>query len=47
MYANLKALNQEEELNEGVTDFSVYGLKSSSVRWNLISMYSVSQPNSY
>jgi hypothetical protein len=42
LYANITALNQEEELNEGITDFSVYGLKSSSVKWNLISMHSAS-----
>jgi hypothetical protein len=38
LYANTTALNQEEELNEGIIGFSVYSLMSSSVGWNLISM---------
>lgn len=42
LYANTTALNQEEELNEGIIGFSAYSLMSSSVRWNLISMYSAS-----
>ena len=37
LYANTTALNQGEELNEGVIGFSAYSLMSSSVRWNLIS----------
>jgi hypothetical protein len=31
--ATRTALNQEQELNEGIVDFSVYRLISSSVRW--------------
>ena len=40
MYANTTALNQGEELNEGIIGFSAYSLMSSSIRWNLISVYS-------
>ena len=42
LYANTTALNEGEELNEGITGFRARSLMSSSVRWNLISMYSAS-----
>ena len=47
LYANITAMNQEDELNEGISGFSVYSLMSSSVGRNLMSKISASLWNSY